>query len=112
VYYGGAFNSMMILANVILLIANLAGVVGSLSMNLITILCSLTWVAIMIFVYLFLILLTFMVAEGTGYEVVMLMIPTIIDCIFACAVLPFIWELINWFDKSKKLEKDGIKLGQ
>jgi hypothetical protein len=90
VYYTGAAGTVGIMANLILLIANICGIYGTLKMNLIIIMCNLTVVMIMIITFILLILMTFVVAKGTGYEVVILMIPTVIDLIFICAVLPFI----------------------
>jgi len=90
IYYTGSAGAVGIAANLILLIANCFGIYGSMRLNLIIILCNLTIVMIIIITFLILILLTFLVAEGTGYEVVVLMIPTVIDLIFICAICPFI----------------------
>jgi len=108
-YYTSSVGTIGIMANLILLVANCMGIYGSIRMNLILILCNLTVVLIIIITFILLILMTFVVARGTGYEVVVLMIPTIIDIIFLCAVCPFICKLIKWFDKSKKMEKIKIK---
>jgi len=60
-------------------------------------------------IYTLLIILTFVVADNSGYQLVALVIPTIVDCIFMCAVLPFIFKIAIWFDKSRKLEKEKEK---
>ena len=79
-------------------------------MNLIAALCSMSWVLIMISVYLLLLLETFMIADNSGIFLIMMVVPTMIDCIFLCAIMPFFWELLTWFDKSITLEKQGLRL--
>ncbi len=104
-FYSGTFNIWLVTANVILLCANSLGAVAALSMNLIAALCSMSWVLIMISVYLLLLLETFMIADNSGIFLIMMIVPTVIDCIFLCAIMPFFGELLAWFDKSITLEK-------
>jgi len=63
IYYSGRVSGMMVLANFILLIANgCCGVIGSLRLELIVVLCSVTWVLIIMIVYIMMLIATFAMA--------------------------------------------------
>ena len=105
-FYTGSFTTSLVAANAILLLANgCCGTIGTLRMELIAVLCSVTWVSIILIVYIFLILATFFVAEDTGYQLVVLMIPTILDVCFLFAIMPFFCKMFSWYDLSLKRSK-------
>ena len=60
-------------------------------MNIYAILCNFTWVLIIMITYLFLIAATFLVAENSGINLLAMIIPTVMDCIFMCALAPFLY---------------------
>jgi hypothetical protein len=91
-YYGGAGSALLIMANIILLVANgFCGIFGTLRMDIIFVMCNFTWVLIIMITYLFLIAATFLVAENSGINLLAMIIPTVMDCIFMCALAPFLY---------------------
>ena len=105
-YYGGSGGALLVLANFILLAANgCCGTIGTLRMDIIAIMCNFTWVSIIMLTYIVLLLATFVVTNDVGYQLIAILIPTGIDCVFMCAISPFLCQLCKWFDDSAKLEK-------
>jgi hypothetical protein len=91
-YYGGKGGALLVFANCVLLTANGGcGIVGALTMNIYAILCNFTWVLIIMITYLFLIAATFIVAEDSGINLIAMIIPTFLDCMFMCALFPFLY---------------------
>ena len=37
-----------------------------------------------------------------------ILIPTLIDIVFMCAIMPFLCKLCGWYDKAVTKEKEGI----
>ncbi len=91
-YYGGAGGALLVVANIILLIANgFCGIFGALRMDIIFVMCNFTWVLIIMITYFALIAMTFLVAENSGINLLAMIIPTVMDCMFMCALGPFLY---------------------
>ena len=98
-YYGGKGGALLIVANLILLTANGGcGIMGALTMNIYFVLCNFTWVLIIMITYFVLIALTFVVAEDSGINLIAMIIPTVMDCMFMCALFPFLFQVCSWYD--------------